>query len=277
MKILKFKNALLGAIGCLVFCVAASVHAQSELVLAVSEGSSGGLDHSQANAKYRMLADAIGRAAKRKINIVFVREFAALNEGIKTQRFDFVFVCPSDYPARAMRDYGYQYIAHANPDGQCLVVVNKSSPIKRLEQAKGLKWVFPEETSYMTKFCKAELRDKGILANAEKITYTREQGFVEKYLQAGFAEVGVVASYSGAGRNWEKRGDVILHKSISQPYFPLVANKKIDAATVNALQTALTQLNDQEEGKRMLESLGIQRFDTTGASRLAALPVWLEK
>lgn len=33
--------------------------------------------------------------------------------------------------------------------------------------------------------------------------YTKEQGFVEKYLEAGFADVGVgvVASYSGAGRS----------------------------------------------------------------------------
>lgn len=95
-----------------------------------------------------------------------------------------------------------------------------------MQQAKELKWVFPEETSYMAEFCKAELRDKGIIASAEKIAYTREQGFVEKYSQAGFADVGVVASYFGAGRNWEKRGDVVLHRSFSQPYFPLVASDR---------------------------------------------------
>jgi phosphonate transport system substrate-binding protein len=260
------------------YCAAAPAHSeQSDLVMAVSEGSSGGLDHAQANAKYRALADFIGKAIKRKVNIVFAREFSFLEEGIKNQRFDLLFARPSDYPARAIRDHRFQYVAHTNPDGQCYVVVRKDSPIKTLAQAKGKKWVFPEEVSYMAKFCKAALRDQGINMGGEKIVYTREQAFVEKYLAADFAQVGVVASYSGAGRNWEKRGDVVLHKSTPQPYFPLVANQKLDAASLNALQVALAGLHTSAEGKATLENLGLSKFDITGAARLAALNTWLEK
>jgi phosphonate transport system substrate-binding protein len=260
-----------------VFCVSGTVFAQNEITMAVSEGSSGGLDHAQANAKYRALADTIGRAAKRKVTIVFAREFSMLEEGIQAKRFDLIFARPSDYPARAMRDQGYRYVVHANPDGQCYVVVKKDSPIKSLDQAKGKRWVFPEEISYMAKFCKAELRDQGINTRLEKIAYTKEQSFVEKYLQANFADVGVVASYSGAGRGWEKRGDRVIHKSIAQPYFPLVAGKNIDAATLGAIQSSLVDLQNQTEGKRILADLGLQRFDASGAEKLSALPAWLEK
>jgi len=174
--------------------------------------------------------------------VVYVREFSSLEEGVKAQRFDFLIARPSDYAARAVRDQGYQYVANASPDGRCLFVVKKNSPIKTLEQTKTSKWVFPEQSSYMAKFCKATLRDLGLAISPEKIVYTKEQGFVEKYLEAGFADVGVVASYSGAGRGWEKRGDVVLHKSVAQPYFPLIANKKIDAASLSAIQSVLISL-----------------------------------
>jgi phosphonate transport system substrate-binding protein len=261
----------------LALCAAAACYAQSDLVMAVSEGSSGGLDHAQANAKYRALADIIGKAAKRKVTIVFAREFSYLEEGIKNQRFDLVFARPSDYPARAVRDHSFQYVAHTNPDGRCYVVVRKDSPIKTLAQAKGKKWVFPEDVSYMAKFCRAALRDQGFNMAVESVIYTREQAFVEKYLAADFAQVGVVASYSGTGRNWEKRGDVVLHKSIPQPYFPLVANKQLDATTLRAVQAVLAQLHNNAEGKAMLTSLGLTKFDITGADRLAALITWLEK
>lgn len=74
--------------------------------MGVSEGSSGGLDHAQVLAKYRGLADVISRSIKQKVNLVFVREFSALEDGMKTGRFDLVFARPSDYPARGVRHYG---------------------------------------------------------------------------------------------------------------------------------------------------------------------------
>ena len=79
------------------------------LIMGVSEGTSGGLDHAQVIAKYQGLADVVGRAIKQKVNVVFAREFSALEEGMKTGRYDFVIARPSDYPARGLRDYGYRY------------------------------------------------------------------------------------------------------------------------------------------------------------------------
>ncbi|MDO9291347.1 MAG: hypothetical protein Q7U09_07185, partial [Hydrogenophaga sp.] len=41
-----------------------------DLVLAISEGSSGGTDHARVIAKYQGLADAIGPSIGQKVNVV---------------------------------------------------------------------------------------------------------------------------------------------------------------------------------------------------------------
>ena len=47
-----------------------------DLVLAISEGTSGGLDHSRVIAKYGGLTNVLAEAMKRRVVVVFVREFA---------------------------------------------------------------------------------------------------------------------------------------------------------------------------------------------------------
>jgi len=253
---------------------AAQAQAQ-QLVLGVSEGTSGGLDHAQVITKYQGLAEVIGRAIKTKVSVVFAREFRQLEEGMQTGRFDFVIARPSDYPARGMRDYGYSYLASAKPDGQCLIIVPKDSPLKSLSEIKGKRIVLPEQVAYMSRFCAAELRDKGIALDKERVQFVREQAAVGFYLDNKFADVGGVASYSGLARKWEKDGNRVLHKSIAQPYFPLIANKKIRPEQLKAIQTELLALPDSEAGRELLKRIGIERFDTSSELRMRELLKWL--
>jgi len=247
------------------------------LILAISEGTSGGTDHARVLAKYGGLANVIGDAIKRKVVVVFVREFGQLEEGMKANRFDFMMARPSDYPARGLRNYGYRYVAHARPDGQCLIIVSKTSTIKTLAEAKGKKWILPEPASYMSKFCKAELRDQGIDLASEQVTYVREQGTIGSYLESGLAQVGGVASYSGLAKKWTQDGNVVLHKSVAQPYFPLIAAKRIDPKQVEAVQKQLVALESLPIGEDILKSIGIAGFDTSGQQKLTELLTWIEK
>lgn len=249
--------------------------AQSDLILAISEGTSGGLDHARVIGKYGGLAEAIGRALKRKVQVVFVREFATLEEGTRSGRFDLVMARPSDYPARAVRDSGYQFVASANPAGHCLIITRKDSPLRSLNEAKVLRWVLPERVSYMAKFCAAELRDRGINVGTQKVQYVREQGAVPFFLDHKFADVGGIASYSGPAKALEKSGHRVLHKSVAQPYFPLVAHKRLGTEQIRAIQAELSALPGSDTGREVLKTLGIQGFDTTAGSRLQALLNWL--
>lgn len=248
-----------------------------DLVLAISEGSSGGTDHARVIAKYQGLADAIGQSIDQKVNVVFIREFPALEEGLQNNRFDLAIARPSDYPARGMRDHGYQYVASARPDGQCLLIVPKDSPYQTLADIKGKRIVLPGAASYMAKFCSAELRDRGIDLTKERVERVREQGAVPFYLKNKFGDVGGVASYSGVANTLDKTGHRVLHTSVSQPYFPLIAHKAFSAAQIAAMQSALRALPDTEPGRDVLKSVGIQGFDTSTEKRLRNLLTWLER
>ncbi|MBA3773624.1 MAG: PhnD/SsuA/transferrin family substrate-binding protein [Ramlibacter sp.] len=275
---MKFKTAFAGVIALAAALLPTVVPAQGrDLVLAISEGTSGGLDHSRVIAKYGGLANMMGDAAKRKVVLVFVREFAQLEEGMKSGRFDLVMARPSDYPARGVRNYGYRYLAHAKPDGNCLIVVPKTSTIKTLAEARGKRWIMPEQAAYMTKFCRAELRDQGIDIEREKVSYVREQSTIGSYLETGFADVGGVASYSGLARDWQKAGHTVLHKSTSQPYFPLVAGKAVPPKQSEAIRKMLVDIEAAPSGPDVLKSIGIAGFDITGEERLSRLISWLEK
>lgn len=269
------RPARLVAVLAALFCCAA-LAAPPELTLGVSEGTSGGLDHGRVIAKYGPLADSIGKALGRKVQVVFAREFSALDEGLRSGRFDLALARPSDYPARAIRDLGYQFVASARPEGQCLIVVREDDPAKTLAELKGRRWVMPETVSYMSKFCAAELRDRAIPLSAEKVNYVREQGAVAFYLQQQFADVGGLASYSGVARELGKAKLRVLHRSVAQPYFPLVAHSRIGADQVRAVQAELSGLSQNEAGRAMLKGLGIEAFDTSSGPRLRALLGWLE-
>lgn len=246
------------------------------LILAVSEGTSGGADHQQLVRKYEALAQVIEVAIRKNVVVLGAREFSLLEKGMKEGAYDFVIARPSDYSARGIRDYGYKYVASAKPEGQCHIILPKNSPIKSLEQAKGKRWVLPEQTAYMSRFCRAELRDKGIDLARENVQYVREQAAVGFYLESGFGDIGAVASYSGLAKGWEKAGGITLHKSVAQPYSPLIAGKRVSADEIAKIQAAL-KANQAKGESDMLRQLGFKEFDTNGEDKLKALLHWLEK
>ena len=273
-----FKKYFLGLVWGALFAVgvdAAEVVKKQPLILAVSEGTSGGINAEAAHAKYQPLADVLGSAISAEVKVVFVREFARLANGMKENQFDLVLARPSDYPARGMRDHQYRFVASASPDGQCVLIVHKDSPFMKVENLKGRNFIFPEESAYMTRFCRAELRDKGILIEHEKVHYVREQGAIPFAIENKISDVGGVASYSGAYKQWLKSGHRVLHKSAAQPYMPLVASRNLSVEQVDKLRGALTELGNSDTGKQILQRVGINGFVITEEMRLRKLLEWL--
>lgn len=256
---------------------AAAKAAGDRLIFGVSEGSSGSIDTTVAIEKYRPLADVMEQALGKRIVIVFVRNFEALETGMKNGEFDLVMARPSDYPARGIRDYGYKLVATSKPDGQCVFIVEKTSPLKSIADIKGRTIIFPEKIAYMSKFCTAELRDQGINAVAERITYAKEQGAVAWSVENKLVDVGAIASYSAAAKTWEKNGHRILHKAAGRPFSPLIAGKRVPESKLPKLKAALADLEQGDEGKKVLAKVGIQGFNAESPERLLALLTWLER
>ncbi|OIQ84504.1 ABC transporter, phosphonate, periplasmic substrate-binding protein [mine drainage metagenome] len=254
---------------------AAAAHAA--ITLAVSEGTSGGLDNIGYNAflKYQALVDILAKATMQPAQIITVPSFAELAAGAKAHRYDFIFARPSNYPAQAMRSDGYQFVATARPDGQCWIVAPKGSPIADLKQTAGRRWVMPQKVSYMARFCAAALRDAGVDMARQSVQYTHSQGAVLSALDHGMADVGGVASYGSGVDKWLMHSGRVIFKSPSQPYFPLVAGPNISARQVQDIQKSLLGLSDSAGGQAALKRMGITGFDTTTRTSLSRLLDWL--
>ena len=253
----------------------ASAQSAAGLSLAVSEGTSGGIDAATARKKYAPLAERLALALGKKVEVVFVREFATLEQGMKDGRYDLVIARPSDYPARGLRDYRYQYVANAESDGHCMLAVAANSPIQSFAQLHGKTFVLPEEVAYMARFCRAELRDKGIDLAKENVFYVREQGAIPFGLEKGIADVGGMASYSGAIRQWRDKGQRVLHQSAGQPYMPVVGAATLSDDDLSKARKVLLSLQQDERGRDFLRSLDISGFTANDEERLRKLLTWL--
>lgn len=126
----------------------------------------------------------------------------------------------------------------------------------------------------MTKFCLAELRDRGMRLG--KVHYVREQAAIPFALANHLAVVGGVASYSGVARRLDAEGLRVLVESRPQPFLPLIAGRRVSAEQVQALRRALTELIQTEQGAAALGAIGLKAFDTDPQQRLLALLAWLE-
>ncbi len=69
----------------------------------------------------------------------------------------------------------------------------------------------------------------------------------------------------------------MVHRSVTQPFSPLVAAKTVTPKQVQAIQKQLSTIESTEGGPDALKSLGIAGFDVTGEARVRSLLVWLEK
>jgi len=249
---------------------------RTHVLFAISEGASGGLDASEVLRKYTGLKSVMEQVLGREVRIVSARNFELLERGLADHQYDFAMARPSDYMARAVRDANYSLVVTANPDGMCTIIVPKDSPIKTLADLRGKRLGLPEQVAYMSRFCAADLRDNGIdIAKDTKLQYLREQDVVGYAVETGILDAGGVASFSGVARNWEKKGGRILHRSVKQPYFPLIASASVPKAEVDKVRKALVALSETDSGKEILQNLGVQGFAPGDQPRLLKMLSWL--
>jgi len=261
---------------------AAAAAVPAGLLFAVSEGTSGGgsaVTDEQMAAKYRPLTEVMQQALGQPVRVKYVRDFRALEEGMKSGAFDLVLARPSDYPARGVRDHGYRAVTTTRPDGHCLLVVPKDSPYQSIADVKDLghkRLILPEAIAYMTTFCTAELRDRGLRVRPEQTYYVREQAAIPFALQNKLAQIGGIASYSGAAKRLERDGLRVLHTSRPQPFLPLIAAARITPEQVSALRAGIDIYGRTAVVQEYARQPGGPEAAAAVTARLLALLQWLE-
>jgi phosphonate transport system substrate-binding protein len=245
------------------------------LLLAANEGAAGNVDATEIALRYESFKQIVEKTLGVPVALVAVRDAKVLRGSVETRAYTLVLSRPVDVLAEAIRDFGYQPVVVARETGNALFIVPKDSPIRTIAQIRGKSIVTPDRYSYMWRIAAAMMRDNNISISEQKVRSMRDQAAIGWSMENGFFDVGVVASFSGVGRTWEKRGGRVIAKSRDLPTVPLIASPKLSAAQVAKLRAALIALDSSESGTAILKQIGVAGFKETSPDPFLDLLKWL--
>jgi ABC-type phosphate/phosphonate transport system substrate-binding protein len=245
------------------------------LILAINEGAAGNLTATDILFRYESFKPVVEKALGAPVILFAVRDTKELRRSLATSSFALVMSRPADVLAEAVRDYGYQAVVSSTEPAHAIFIVKKDSPLKAITDVKGRKIVTPDRYAYMWRIANAMMRDSKISMANEQVRTMSDQAAIGWSMESGFFDVGVVASFSGVGRTWEKNGGRVIARSPELPNTPMIASQKISPAQVQRLRAALVSLQSTPNGAAILKNIGIAGFKEASSKTLVDLIAWL--
>ena len=252
---------------------AVSNAASGNALMGISEGVAEQASFSEMQEKYRGLSEYLGRTLKRKVTIESSQNFKTALASLEKERYDLMFVRPSNIAGRAIRDNKYQLVAMAKGEFTANFIVRKDHPFKKPEDVLNQRIAMPEEGSLMSLTGVATLRDLGGDPKKLSIHYSRYQEAVAFMVEKNFADVGVVAP--AQAKAWEKKEGVTLFKSKKLPFWSIIASSKMSAAEVAAMREALIGMENTEEGQAILKKIGVKGWAGGSDKEYVELLAWI--
>ncbi len=264
------------AIGLALLCWACAYNpalAADTVLFGIAEGVAEQASYGDMQDKYQPLGDYLGRVLKRKVVIESSQNIKSAAANLAKGRYDLMYVRPSNVTAKAIRDNHYQLVGMGKGEFVANFIVRKDSPFKKPQDIFGHTVAMPEAGSLMAKVGLATLRDLGEKIDPQKVRYTRYQEAVGFMVENKFADVGVVAP--GQAKAWEKKGGVTLFKSKKLPFWSIIASPKIPHDEVTKMQKALVEMENSEEGKKILEKVGVKGWVPGNPQEYVEMLTWL--
>jgi ABC-type phosphate/phosphonate transport system substrate-binding protein len=248
---------------------------QKQLIFAINEGGSGNLDATEIFLRWEDFSKILEKALGARLSLVAVRDIQVLQHSLETGAYTLVLSRPADVLAQAVREYGYQPVVVSKEPAHALFIVNKDSPLKTIADVRGKRIVTPDRYAYMWRIANAMLRDNQIAMAKEQVRAMRDQAAIAWSMENNFFDVGVVASFSPAGRTWEKKGGRVIATSPAVPNTPMIASPKVTPAQIAKIRKALTALESTEEGKTILKKINVAGFKDASPQVFIDLLTWL--
>lgn len=266
------KKLLSGLIIGLLSQISIAAAAENTLMFGINEGTAGQEGYAHIQAKYQLLADYLSKPLKKTIKVESSQNLNSSSENLKKARYDLFFSKPSNVAAKAMRDQNYDLVASAKGAFTVDFIVNKDSPLKKPADALGKRFVFAQGT-FMEKAGLATLRELKLAPAPEQTQYTKFQEAIAFMVEKKFADVGVVAPL--VAKDWEKKGGRILFESKKLPFWSLIASPNMPPEDVAKVRETLINMENSEEGKKVLEKIGVKGFVAGNKQEYLDLLTWL--
>lgn len=250
--------------------------AEPPMLFGVNEGTSGVSGFSDRQEKYQPLANHLSRLLKREVRLESASDLKNLTRSLESSRYDLVLIRPSHISAAGMRDQKYTLVASAQGDAVAYFIVHKDSPIKDHKGLAGKQLAMPDEIAYPTKIGQAMLRDAK-LAPPPNVRLFRVQEAVGYAVENKLIDAGVVINYSKVWKEWEKAGHRAVWKSEKLPYWSVIGSPKLKPEQIAKIRDALVALDKSDEGKAILEKIGVKAFVPGNQQAYLDLLAWIEK
>ncbi|MEW6659781.1 MAG: phosphate/phosphite/phosphonate ABC transporter substrate-binding protein [Thermodesulfobacteriota bacterium] len=220
--------------------------------------------------QYRQLLAYVTRKSGKDLEFVQRKTYGEINELLGKGEIDLAFICSGPYASDRDRR---SFLPLAVPEVQgstfyrSYLIVNRNSPYNKLQDLKGQTFAFTDPDSNTGKlvptFWLAELNQWPETFFSQTIfTYSHDNSIlaVARGLVAAAAVDGLVWEYYQATNPVFTSKTRIIKKSEPYGIPPLVVSRHLPAAERERLQQALLSMHQDQEGKKILAGLLIDRF-----------------
>ena len=266
------KKLLSGLVLGLLCQVGIATAADNSLMFGINEGTAGQQDFARLQEKYQILADYLSKPLKKPIKVESSQNLKSSAENLKKGRYALFFSKPSNVAAKAMKAQNYDLVASAKGAFTVQFIVNKDSPLKKPEDIRGKRFAIPQGT-FMEKAGLATLRDLKLAPSPQQIQYAKFQEAIAFMVEKKFADIGVVSP--AIGKEWEKKGGRVLFESKKLPFWSIIASPNMSHEEVVKLRETLINMENTDEGKKVLEKIGVKGFVAGNKQDYLDLLTWI--
>jgi len=219
---------------------------------------------------YRQILDYIGDKLGRKVQLVQRKTYGEINELFGEGQIDLAFICSGPYVA-GKEKYGFEALAipqvRGSPFYQSYLIVNKHSPLHKLEDLRGRVFAFTDPESNTGRLVPTYwLVQMGEIPETffGKIIYTYSHDnsilAVARLLVNGASVDGQIWEYYHNRNPIHTSRTSIIKKSEEFGNPPMVASRFVPPQQKKRIRQFLFSMHRDPEGTRILNELMIERF-----------------
>lgn len=245
---------------------AAPVQTENQLNVAVSAM----ISPKETFSRYRELLDFIGKHADRHIHLVQRKTYREVNQLFLDRKLDIAFICSGPY-GTGKTDFGFESlvtpIVRGEPFYQAYLIVGKNSPLATFEQLKGRRFAFTDPDSntgaLVPFYWLSRLQETpDTFFQSYTYTYSHDNSImaVAKSLVDAATVDGHIWEYYNTRNPVYTSRTKVIDRSIKFGSPPLVVSDRLSSELKQEIRSALLLMHNDEEGRRILDSLMIDRF-----------------
>ncbi|MBI2770132.1 MAG: phosphate/phosphite/phosphonate ABC transporter substrate-binding protein [Burkholderiales bacterium] len=246
------------------------------VVFAVNEGTTYRTSEADIQARYKPVADDLGKLLGHKVTVVSVSDYTALAEGLAAGKFDLAYVHPSHVALKGLAVDGYRLVALTKgfTDYRAHFLVRADSTAHGAADLKGKKLGIPSPDSITSVLTRTTIRESANGADAVSYVSTRYQDAIPFMVEHGLVDAGVTGSDSVV-KAWTATGGKVAFTSKTVPVKLMLASRHVTQDDLSAMQHYFVGLEQSEKGRRTLESIDKKGFVPFDGQALAAVNRWI--